>query len=115
MIKRRSTLLACALVMASHRPWAQAPSRVALVIGNAAYADAPLRNPVRDMREVAAALQGIGFAVSARENLALAPLREALRNFVLGTRTADGRLGYFAGAGVHLRGRYSLVTLASAI
>jgi uncharacterized caspase-like protein len=115
MIKRRSTLLACALVMASHRPWAQAPSRVALVIGNAAYADAPLRNPVRDMREVAATLQGIGFAVSARENLALAPLREALRNFVLGTRTADVRLVYFAGHGFQLRGRNYLVPLASTI
>jgi uncharacterized caspase-like protein len=114
-MKRRDTLLACATVVAWSELWAQAPSRVALVIGNAAYADAPLRNPVRDMREVATSLQDIGFVVSARENLSLVPLREALRNFVLSTRTADVRLFYFAGHGFQLRGRNYLLPLHSTI
>src|SRR5512144_431175 len=115
MMKRRRTLLACALIMTSKWSTAQAASRVALVIGNAAYTDAPLRNPVRDMREVAATLREIGFSVMARENLALDSLREALRSFVLGTRTADVRLVYFAGHGFQLRGRNYLVPVASKI
>jgi uncharacterized caspase-like protein len=115
MMKRRSALLAGALIVTSTGGRAQAASRVALVIGNAAYTDAPLRNPVRDVREVAATLQEIGFAVTTRENLALGPLREALRGFVLGTRTADVRLVYFAGHGFQLRGRNYLVPVAARI
>jgi Caspase domain len=39
--------------------------RVALVIGNAAYDMAPLRNPVNDARAMAATLRTLGFAVTA--------------------------------------------------
>ncbi len=88
---------------------APAPARVALLIGNAAYADAPLRNPLNDVREVAAALRPLGFAVTTRENLGPASLREALRNFVLSTRTAEVRMVYFAGHGLQLRGRSYLL------
>lgn len=115
MMRRRSALLAGALIATATWSRAQAAPRVALVIGNAAYTDAPLRNPVRDVRAVAATLQEIGFAVTTRENLALGPLREALRGFVLGTRTADVRLVYFAGHGFQLRGRNYLVPVAARI
>lgn len=43
-------------------------ARQALVIGNAAYADSPLRNPVNDARAVAAKLSGLGFAVQKVNN-----------------------------------------------
>ena len=88
---------------------AQAPSRVALVIGNAAYPDAPLRNPVNDAREVAAALRALGYSVTAQENLGLGRMRAALRKFVLATRAADVRLIYFAGHGLQMRGRSYLL------
>ena len=42
--------------------------RVALVIGNSAYSEAPLRNPVNDATDVAAALREIGFHVTLRAN-----------------------------------------------
>ena len=112
-MRRRTTLLACTLIVS--KAWPQASSRVALIIGNAAYIDAPLRNPVHDMHAVATTLQGVGFAVTTRENLSLVPLREALRSFVLSTRSADVRLVYFAGHGFQLRGRNYLVPVASKI
>ena len=37
--------------------------RVALVIGNGAYKDAPLKNPPNDARAMAAALKELGFQV----------------------------------------------------
>ena len=40
-----------------------APSRVALVIGNSAYADIPLANPVNDARLMSETLRGLGFDV----------------------------------------------------
>jgi hypothetical protein len=39
------------------------PRRVALVAGNAAYPNTPLRNAVNDARDFAAALRELGFAV----------------------------------------------------
>ncbi|MDP3426926.1 MAG: caspase family protein [Humidesulfovibrio sp.] len=37
-----------------------AEMRIALVIGNAAYTSAPLKNPVNDARDMAAALRSLG-------------------------------------------------------
>jgi len=42
--------------------------RVALVIGNADYKDAPLRNPVNDARDIADTLKQIGFEIIHKEN-----------------------------------------------
>lgn len=90
-----------------------APARVALAIGNGAYDDAPLRNPVNDARAVSAALKTLGFDVTTRENLEGRDLREALRRFVLDTRGADVRLLYFAGHGLQLRGRNYLLPIGA--
>ena len=84
-------------------------SHVALVIGNARYAEAPLKNPVNDARAVAAALTRIGFAVTIRENMTRAAMKEAARAFVLETRAAAVRVFYFAGHGLQLRGRNYLL------
>ena len=43
--------------------------RIALVIGNGAYKDAPLRNPVTDAKDLANALKDIGFEVTQLSNL----------------------------------------------
>lgn len=94
---------------------AQPPPRVALLIGNAAYVDAPLRNPLNDVREVAASLQALGFAVTTLENLNSRQMRDALRRFVLSTRGADVRLFYFAGHGLQMRGRNYLLPVGARI
>src|SRR5688572_19357323 len=60
---------------------AASEARVALVIGNANYKDAPLANPVNDARAVAKALNGLGFKVSLRVNLSQTQLRRAIREF----------------------------------
>lgn len=113
-MKRRPLLAAGAIAFAGAAA-AQAPSRVALLIGNAAYADAPLRNPLNDVREVAASLRSLGFSVTAHENLARSPMREAMRGFVLGTRAAELRVVYFAGHGLQLRGRSYLLPVGAKI
>lgn len=38
-------------------------ARLALVVGNSAYADSPLKNPVSDARAVDSKLSALGFAV----------------------------------------------------
>ncbi len=101
-------LVACALALGGAAT-AHASTRVALLIGNAAYAEAPLRNPTNDVREVAASLKSLGFAVTTHENLKLGEMRDALRKFVLSTRTAEVRVVYFAGHGLQMRGRNYLL------
>ena len=44
-------------------------SRVALLIGNGNYPDAPLRNPVNDARTMGGLLQKAGFEVTVLENI----------------------------------------------
>ncbi len=94
---------------------AQSPARMALLIGNAAYSEAPLRNPVNDVRELAGVLKPLGFAVTALEDLRLAEMREALRQFVLRSRAAEVRLIFFAGHGLQLRGRSYLLPVGARI
>jgi len=108
-------LAGCVMVLVTTVAAAQAPSRVALLIGNAAYPEAPLRNPLNDVREVAASLKALGFTVTTHENLMLAEMRESLRRFVLTTRSADLRLVYYAGHGLQMRGHSYLLPVGARI
>jgi hypothetical protein len=87
--------------------------RVALVIGNAAYAGAgALNNPVRDARLVAGSLSAVGFTtVVTAEDLDVEKFQRRLREF---RRVADGAsiaVVYFAGHGLEVNGRNWLVPL----
>jgi uncharacterized caspase-like protein len=93
---------------------ALAQPRIALVIGNAAYAapGAALRNPVNDAREVASALREVGFEVALSENADHAAMRRAIRDFEDRMREAKGvGLFYFAGHGVQVGGHNYLVPI----
>lgn len=86
-----------------------AEERHALVIGNSAYAQGPLRNPVNDARAVAKALGGTGFKVTLVEDATQPAMVRAIRLF--GERIAKGGVGlfYFAGHGLQVKGRNYLV------
>jgi DNA helicase HerA-like ATPase len=94
---------------------AQTPERrEALVLGNAAYRDAPLKNPVNDARLLAAKLKELGFDVIARENATLGQIASAVAEFA-GRLTPDtAALVYFAGHGVQSRGRNYLIPIDAA-
>ena len=91
---------------------AQAPReepRLALVIGNSAYREAPLRNPVNDARAMAQRLRELGFTVIAHENATKRTMEAAIIEF--GRRLGEGGVGafYYAGHGLQVRGRNYLV------
>lgn len=97
-------------------PLAQAP-RVALVIGNNAYAKA-LKNAVQDAEDVAATLRTVGFRVTQRTNLDRKTMRQAIRDFGAALTPHSVGLFYFAGHGLQGTGgkNYLLpvgVTIAS--
>ena len=89
--------------------------RTALVIGNGAYRDTPLRNPVNDVRAVAKTLRELGFTVLAHENATKKTMETAVIEF--GRRLAEGGVGffYYAGHGLQVRGRNYLVPVDAEI
>jgi formylglycine-generating enzyme required for sulfatase activity len=89
--------------------------RVALVIGNGAYADSPLENPLKDARGLAAALRELGFDVLAGENAKRDQMLQLLRSF--GERLRGGGVGlfYFAGHGVQVNGVNYLIPIGADI
>lgn len=84
--------------------------RVAIVIGNSAYPDAPLANPVKDARSMADTLRAMHFEVTEVDDASKAAVVRALE--AVRSRIADHRatvLFYFAGHGVQLNWRNYLV------
>lgn len=89
--------------------------RVALVIGTATYASAPLKNAVNDARAVAQTLRGLGFEVLLRENTGYKDMRRAVIEF--GERLESGGVGlfYYAGHGAQVAGRNYLIPVGAEI
>jgi len=89
--------------------------RVALVIGNATYPVAPLKNPVNDAKAISQSLQELGFEVTSLENLSLNDMKRAIRAFGEKTRTASVRLFYYAGHGMQVNGENYLLPVDTTI
>lgn len=83
---------------------AQGSARVALVVGNAAYAQAPLQNPVNDARAIAGKLEALGFQVILRENIRQQEIGPSLREFRSRLTPGAEALFFYAGHGVQIRG-----------
>lgn len=89
--------------------------RLALVMGNADYSFAPLRNPLNDARAMADSLEALGFEVMRVENAELGTMLNAMRRFTLKARENDVRLFYYAGHGVQVGGRNYLIPVGTEI
>ena len=104
------TALAGVIVPAMLAGPAMASSRVALVIGNAAYDHVPaLANPPNDAADVGAALGRIGFAVTRLDNAGYAALRRGLQAFRRKASAAEIAVVFYAGHGIEVSRRNFLV------
>jgi uncharacterized caspase-like protein len=96
-------LVAAALLAFSGHAHAQ--TRVALVVGNSAYAKVPsLPNPAHDAQDVSAALARLGFAVNTVTDADFDGMRRSLLDFGRTARNADVAVLYFAGHGIEING-----------
>jgi uncharacterized caspase-like protein len=98
--------LGCGLIVLSlSANTALADKRVALVIGNSAYQNAPkLDNPVNDAAAIADMFRAAGFKVDARHDLGTQQFKRALRDFMDDADQADIAVVYFAGHGIEVSG-----------
>ncbi|WGR73941.1 MULTISPECIES: caspase family protein [unclassified Bradyrhizobium] len=84
--------------------------RMALVIGNGAYAHVKaLPNPPNDARAVAKSLREIGFTVSEGVDLDRTAMQKMTRDFLRDAARAQVAVVYYAGHGVQVDGRNYLI------
>src|SRR4029079_2409332 len=102
MKTRLALLLAMIFSAASIAPSFGAGDRYALVIGNAKYpdAEAPLKEPINDAREVADELKRDGFTVAIGENQTGHNRRRACDRLYNKLRPGSVALIFFSGFGI---------------
>jgi hypothetical protein len=107
---RLAVIVMTAVVIASTGAPARADKRIALVIGNGAYQNAPqLPNPPNDARDVADALKRIGFDVILGLDFDKAKMDEAEIHFSRSARNADVAMFYYSGHAMQFAGTNYLV------
>jgi lipoprotein NlpI len=101
-MKIRVLFLSVLLSVSSALPSLAAGERLALVIGNAKYpdAEAPLREPINDARDVADELKRDGFAVEIGENLTGEQMRRAFDRLYGKIKPGSVALLFFSGFGI---------------
>jgi uncharacterized caspase-like protein len=99
---RLALFLSVIFSVASIAPSFGAGERFALVIGNAKYpdAEAPLKEPINDAREVAEELKRDGFNVDVQENLGGEGMRRAFERLYGKIKPGSVALIFFSGFGV---------------
>ena len=83
--------------------------RAALVIGNSAYSEDSLSNPINDATDVAQVLKEIGFEVTLLKNADKRKIDEAVETFNRQLRQGEIGIFYYAGHGVQVAGENYLI------
>src|SRR6202795_2048434 len=111
---KRNGLIVCVMMVAAAigcATAAMADRRVALVIGNRTYRNAPeLPNTINDANAIAALFRSVGFeVVTSRADLGVLDFKRAVRDFLITAETADIAVVYYAGHGIEVGGTNYLI------
>jgi len=93
---------------------ALAPQHRALVIGNAAYPEQPLRNPLNDATDMAETLRRFGFVVTLLRDADKPTMERAVDDFTTGVPPGSVGLFFFSGHGAQIAGQNYLLPLGAA-
>lgn len=89
--------------------------RIALVIGNASYENAPLSNPLNDARDMGDMLRKKGFHVILTLDANRRQMINTMREFASELKKGGIGLFYYAGHGMQVKGRNYLIPVKAAI
>lgn len=89
--------------------------RIALVIGNSAYEQSPLINPINDAKDMAQMLTKLGFDIIYKENVTQIEMKRAIRAFGENIRNGGIGLFYYAGHGIQVNGQNYLIPVNATI
>ncbi|MCX7146935.1 MAG: caspase family protein, partial [Sulfuritalea sp.] len=93
------------------------PSRLALIIGNSSYRDAPLVNPANDAKAVSGLFTEAGFTVDSRLNATRGDMMAAIEKFGAAVKKSETKLVvfYYAGHGAQLDWRNYLLPVDAVV
>ncbi|MDD2332657.1 MAG: caspase family protein, partial [Candidatus Cloacimonetes bacterium] len=86
-----------------------AAERKALIIGNSAYTDSPLKNTLNDVRAVDRTLRNLGFSTVLKTDLNLRAFDSAINAFVTSLKPIDEVVFYYSGHGAQIEGENFLI------
>ena len=110
MLRWGLRIVLAALLLALAGGAAMAAKRVALVIGNGAYTNAPtLTNPKNDAEDMAAALKSLGFTVILGTDLDKRAMDRKILEFEAALSGADAGVFHYSGHGLQVAGVNYLV------
>lgn len=89
--------------------------RTALVIGNANYEEAPLRNPLNDANDMAAVLEEKGFVVTILTDATKREMESAIKQFGKTIQKGGVGLFFYAGHGMQVNGVNYLIPIETDI
>lgn len=116
LIRLKQIVFAALVALALSATASQAATqRLALVIGNNAYTDGLLKNPINDARTMAATLTELGFEVNKLENADRGAMQRAVLEFGRKLNEETVGLFYFAGHGMQVRGANYLIPVKASI
>jgi uncharacterized caspase-like protein len=109
-VRFASALISCLLLLTCSIGGAHAEKRVALIIGNSAYQNAPaLINPKNDAQDVGKSLRELGFTTIVATDLNRAGMDDALDRFSRSVGGAEIALVYYSGHGMQFAGKNYLL------
>jgi hypothetical protein len=109
-------LLLPAAALAVSTTTAVAEPRTALIVGNATYSWGPLRNPLNDAGDMAAALRAAGFEVILRTDADQRTIRDVARSFGEALKAKGGvGLFFYSGHGVQMNGENYIVPIGRTV
>lgn len=115
---RVAAAVLCVAVLFATTANAKTQARIALVIGNSAYASNPFPNPVNDARLISSTLRELGFEVIEHLDVTRKKMCRAIVKFEgklrAGGPTVVG-LFYYAGHGFQVKGKNFLVPIGAEI
>jgi hypothetical protein len=108
----RMVSMLCGLLVLSSSSL-EAQNRLALLIGNAAYTQSPLRNPVHDATDMATMLRRLGFEVTLLRDADKPTMERAIGDFTRGVPKGSLGLFYFSGHGAQIDGLNYLLPIGA--
>ena len=111
-MKQYLLLLIIFLTLSSN---AFAQSKMALVIGNADYKSAALRNSVNDAKDIAEVLKELGFDVTLKTNINHIEFENTIRDFTQKIQSGGITLFFYSGHGMQVNGLNYLIPVGENI
>ncbi len=111
-MKKNTLLFIFSVIISTFIFAQQTEKRLALIVGNSAYAGGcALKNPVNDANLMAATLTTLGFTVIKRVNVRKADLEKVIYEFSKKLKDYDVALFYYAGHGIQVDGKNYLIPI----